>query len=258
MAPTLDLRQDSPTAANSWMVGDGHALPAVVGALDGSEASRLTTAVAARLARRMTWRLALVPVPLGATAEDQRDRLVAAALDERAGLIATPATNSASADGPGAPACLALADTAPCPVLAVPLTGRGRPTAGGSVVCGVDGSQRSAAAARTAARLAMALGARLELVHVATRPENGADPHRDPSGAFTEFLWRAPRTLDAMPHVDLVLEAGDPAGRLSTLAESKRALLVIGAPANPTAEHGVASTLMAKSHVHVVVVPGPP
>lgn len=148
------------------------------------------------------------------------NRLVAAALDERAELIASPATNSAPADGPGAPACLALADTAPCPVLAVPLTGRWRPTAGGSTICGIDGSDRSATAARTAARLAMALGTRLELVHVVTPPKNRADHGGDPRGAFRDFLWRALRTLDAMPPVDLVLDVGDPARRLRTFAES--------------------------------------
>jgi hypothetical protein len=121
----------------------------------------------------MGWRLALVPAPLGFTAGERRTRLVAAALDERAELIASPATNSAPADGPGAPACLTLADTAPCPVLAVPLTGRWRPTAGGSTICGIDWSDRSAAAARTAARLTMALGTRLELVHVVMPPKTG-------------------------------------------------------------------------------------
>ena len=123
------------------------------------------------------WRLALAPAPLSFTAGERQNRLFAAALDERAELIASPATNSAPADGPGAPACLALADTAPCPVLAVPLTGRWRPTAGGSTICGIDGSDWSATAARTAARLAMALGTRLELVHVVTPPKNRAVHH---------------------------------------------------------------------------------
>lgn len=161
-----------------------------------------------------------VPAPLSFTAGERQNRLVAAALDERAELIASPATNSAPADGPGAPACLALADTAPCPVLAVPLTGRWRPTAGGSTICGIDGSDRSATAARTAARLAMALGTRLALVHVVTPPKNRADHDGDPRGAFRDFLWRALRTLDAMPPVDLVLDVGDPARRLRTFAES--------------------------------------
>ena len=257
MTPTLDLRQGSPAAGNSWVVGTDHARPVVVCPLDGSEASRLTTAVAAGFARRIGWRLALVPVPLGAPAGERGDRLVAAALDERAELIATPATSSASPDGPGARACLALADIAPCPVLAVPLTGRWRPTDGGSIVCGIDGSDRSAAAARAAARLAIAVGARLELVHVVP-PKNGADPHGDPGDVFNDFVSRALQTLDAMPPFDIVLEVGDAAEWLCTLAETQRALLVIGAPANAAAEHGIAATIVAESHAPVVLAGGPP
>lgn len=190
-----------------------------VGPLDGSAESRLTLS-GRRACPIYGMAPGPVPAPLSFTAGERQNRLVAAALDERAELIASPATNSAPADGPGAPACLALADTAPCPVLAVPLTGRWRPTAGGSTICGIDGSDWSATAARTAARLAMALGTRLELVHVVTPPKNRADHDGDPRGAFRDFLWRALCTLDAMPPVDLVLDVGDPARRLRTFAES--------------------------------------
>ena len=54
--------------------------------------ARGTTALAAGLIKRMGWRLALVPVPRTATAADRRRRLIAAALDELAALIAGPAT----------------------------------------------------------------------------------------------------------------------------------------------------------------------
>jgi nucleotide-binding universal stress UspA family protein len=121
----------------------------------------------------------------------------------------------------------------------------------------IDGSDRSAAAARTAARLAMALGTRLELVHVVMPPKTGLIMMATPRGAFRDFLWPALRTLDAMPPVDLVLDAGDPARRLRTFAESERALLVIGAPANAGREDGVASAIVADSHVPVVLVPAP-
>jgi nucleotide-binding universal stress UspA family protein len=124
-----------------------------------------------------------------------------------------------------------------------------------AIVCGVDGSDRSAVAARTAAHLAIALGTRLELVRVVTPPENGADRQGNPSGAFRDVPWSALHTLDAGPPVELVLEVGEPARRLCTLAESEQALLVIGAPANAAAEHGVASTIVAESRVPVVLVP---
>jgi nucleotide-binding universal stress UspA family protein len=103
----------------------------------------------------------------------------------------------------------------------------------------------------------MALSTRLELVHVVTPPENGADLQGDPSGAFRDVLWSTLHTLDAMPPVDLVLEVGEPARRLCALARSEQALLVIGVPANAATEPGVASTIVAESHAPVVLVPGP-
>jgi hypothetical protein len=98
----------------SLMVGPNHTAPLIVAALDGSVPSRCTTALAAGLIKRMGWHLALVPVPLAATAADRRHRLIAAALDERAALIASPVTDHGSAARKAA-ACLALAACAPCP-----------------------------------------------------------------------------------------------------------------------------------------------
>jgi len=258
MAPTLDIPHGSPLPGHDWMVG--HGPPVLVGPLDGSDPSRRTTALAAGLARRLGWRLALVPVPLGATARDRRERLIAAAMDERAELIASPAANHGPSDGAGAAACLALADAAPCPVLAVPPIGRWRPTASGSIVCGIDDSDGSASVARFAARLALSLGARLELVHLAAPPDGGARRRGGASGACMGLLWRALQTLEVMPPVDVVLELGEPAQRLCALAESARTLLVIGTPANAATNGerggGVASTILAESRVPVVLVPG--
>jgi nucleotide-binding universal stress UspA family protein len=253
MTPSLRAAHESSPVGRTWMVGQDHTAPVIVAALDGSAPSRCTTALAAGLIRRMGWRLALVPVPLAATAADRRCRLVAAALDERAALIASPATDHGSARGKAA-ACLALAACAPCPVLAVPLAPDTEPALNGPIVCGIDGADSSAPVARAAARLAVALGAALELVHVAAPRENGAAPYVGRPSPFTGRMWRALHSLEAIPPVEVVVESGDPAGRLCALAKREGALLVIGAPANGEGEGGLATTVLTESHVPVAVV----
>jgi nucleotide-binding universal stress UspA family protein len=257
MTPPLRAAHESSPVGRTWMVGHDYTAPVIVAALDGSAPSRCTTALAAGLIKRMGWRLALVPVPLTATPADRRSRLVAAALDERAALLASPATDHGSADGEAA-ACLALAACAPCPVLAVPV-GRGTdPALTGPVVCGIDGADSSAPIARAAARLAVALGAGLELVHVAAPGDNGVAPRPDLQTPFGGGLWRALHSLNAIPPIELVNETGDPAVRLCALAESEGALLVIGAPANGGTEGDgrLAATILTESHVPVAVVSG--
>jgi nucleotide-binding universal stress UspA family protein len=255
---TSDRAADEPPPiGRTWMVGRDYAAPVIVAALDGSVPSRCTTALAAGLIKRMGWRLALVPVPLTATDADRRSRLVAAALDEQAALIASPATGHRSS-GEAADACLALAACAPCPVLAVPLARGTVPALNGPVICGIDGAESSAPIARAAARLAVALSARLELVHVAAPRESGAAPLvglPNPSGGC---MWRARHSLNVLPPVEIVVESGDPAARLCALAESKGALLVIGGPANgdTEGEGRLAATILTKSHVPVAVVSG--
>jgi hypothetical protein len=233
----------------------GYTAPVIVAPLDGSAPGRGTTALAAGLIRRMGWHLALVPVPLRATAADRRRRLIAAALDERAALIASPATNHESAAGKAAD-CLALAACAPCPVLAVPLVGGPEPALDGPVICGIDGTDGSAPVARAAAGLAVALGAGLELVHVATPRENGAASRVDLRTPFTGRLWHTLHSLGAIPPVEVVFESGDTAGRLCALAESKRGLLVIGAPAggDTHGERRIAATVLTESRVPVAIV----
>jgi nucleotide-binding universal stress UspA family protein len=209
---------------------DRAAAPVIVAALDGSAPSRSTTALAAELIKTMGWRLALVPVPLTATDADRRSRLVAAALDEHATLIASPATDQRSSGRAAAAACLALAACAPCPVLALPLARGTEPALSGRVICGVDGAKNSARIAGAAARLAAALNASVELVHVAAPREDGAP------------------------------ESGGPAGRLRCLAESEGALWVIGAPAEGEDEGEgdgrLAATILTESRVPVAVVSG--
>jgi hypothetical protein len=146
-------------------------------------------------------------------------------LDEHATLIASPATDQRSSGRAAAAFCLALAACAPCPVVALPLARGTEPALSGRVICGVDGAKGSARIAGAAASLAHALNASLELVHVAA------------------------------PREDRALEPGDPAGRLRSLAESKGALLVIGAPAGGEGERRLAATILTDSRVPVAVVP---
>jgi hypothetical protein len=176
-------------------------------------------------------------------------------LDERAALIASPATHHESAAGKAA-GCLALAACAPCPVLAVPLAGDTEPALDGPVICGIDGTDGSAAVARAAAGLAVALGAALELVHVATPRGNGAASYVDLRTPFTGRLWRTLHSLGAIPPVEVVFESGDPAARLCALGESKRGLLVIGAPAggDTDGEARIAATVLTESCVPVAIV----
>jgi nucleotide-binding universal stress UspA family protein len=257
MTPSDSVAAKAPPVGRTWMVGNDHRAPVIIAALDGSAPSRCTTALAAGLIRRMGWRLALVPVPLTASDADRRSRLVAAALDEQAALIAIPATDHRSSGGAAA-ACLALAACAPCPVLAVPLARGTEPALNGPLICGIDGADSSAPIARAAARLAVALNAGLELVHVAAPRENGAVAHAGLPGPFSGRMWRALHSLEALPPVTTVVESGDPTGRLCSLAESEGALLVIGAPASGEAEGEgrVAATILTESHVPVAVVSG--
>ena len=257
MTPSDRAADEPPPIRRTWIVSHDYTAPVIVAALDRSAPSRCITALAAGLIKRMGWRLALVPVPLTATDADRRSRLVAAAVDEQAALIASPATDHRSSGG-AAVACLALAACAPCPVLRVPLAPGTEPALNGPVICGIDGAECSAPIARAAARLAVALSARLELVHVAAPRENGAAAHAGLPGPFSGRIWRALHSLEALPPAKTVVESGDPAGRLCSLAESERALLVIGAPANGEAESEgrLAATILTESRMPVAVVSG--
>ena len=104
MTPSDRAADEPPPIGRTWMVGHDYTAPVIVAAFDGSAPSRCTTALAAGLIKRMGWRLALVPVPLTATDADRRSRLVAAALDEQAALIASPATDHRSSGGKRPPA----------------------------------------------------------------------------------------------------------------------------------------------------------
>jgi nucleotide-binding universal stress UspA family protein len=148
-------------------------------------------------------------------------------------------------------------------VIAVPAGGPG-PSLDGPVVCGVADSDKDAPAARAADRLALRLGTRLTLVHVTSLAEGRAAPRDTVNAAHRGILWQALHTLDATPPVDLVREHGDPARRLTGVAErAEAALLVIGIATDTAggdqgadADLGVvAGTVLADSRLPVMLVP---
>ena len=73
---------------------------------------------------------------------------------------------------------------------------------------------------------------------------------------FSGRLWRTIHSLGTIPPVEVVVESGDPAERLCALAESKRGLLVIGAPAggDTDGDGRIAATVLTESRAPVAVV----
>jgi nucleotide-binding universal stress UspA family protein len=202
---------------------------------------------AACLARRLGWRLSLVPLPETATQDGRLGRLLAASTQDRAGFVVTEAVRSAA----DAAALVELARGAVCPLIAVP---RGvRALGSGPILSGIGGSGASGVAARAASRLAKALGARLRVVHVVSHaqpPESEADGR--------EVVWGALHPLDLAVPVDLVIDEGEPARRLGELGRREdAALLAMGAPSGDAASRdGVVAAVLRDSPVPVMVVPG--
>src|SRR3954447_9128884 len=105
-----------------------------------------------------------------------------------------------------------------------------------TIVCAVDGSPESGHLARIGARLAEALGAGLECVHVlggqaATTPA-GAAPvwplsDEDEEAAARAMLDGICDAAGATQAVRRVVRYGDPARRLATIAEQRDALLIL-------------------------------
>ena len=208
-------------------------------------------ALAAEAARRLERRLVLVPLSEGTSHAEQLARIAAAAADERAELILTPVSlSSASTDGPSS--SLELPQHVSCPVIAVPGPGGVQPRLDGPVVCGIDAADGSERAVRAAARLAVELGTRLALVHVAPVSQSPSLSRVHAHAVFGNALWRVVQMIDPTPPVDLVLEAGEPARRLVTTAEQAgAALIVIGAAASCR----LASSVLASSDVPLMLVP---
>lgn len=131
----------------------------IVCGLNG-DAERGATALAARLARRLSWRLSLVPLTAGASETERLRWLRAAAVRDRAGLVvAGPVQAGAEAD-----AWIELWRRAPCPLIALPPNAPGRTLGKGSVLCGIDERGPTGPTVRAAAGLAKAAGARLQFI----------------------------------------------------------------------------------------------
>lgn len=173
-APMVSIAELSDAARHSEMASPGCELVGVEQTVVcGLDADSRTEPIgfAASLARRLGWRLTLVPLPEAATQDERLGRLLAASTREQAGFVVTQAV------GRGASAA-ALVDQwrgAACPLIAVP---PGTPALGtGPVFCCIGSNGSSGAAARAASRLANAIGARLRLVHVVSHaqpPESAA------------------------------------------------------------------------------------
>lgn len=170
-----------------------------------------------------------------------------------------------------------LLRSSPCPVLVVPPGAVGRAATrwslrprSASVLCGVDGSSESHAAAALASELASRMGTRLVLAH-AYRPGTRTRAHRRIPMRYPARLWgarqaglrlleAAERNLTRLPVPELELPLGDPARALRRVASRERAELIVvgsrGRGSIGTALHGSsAAALAAAAPVPVLVVP---
>lgn len=146
------LERNTPWRAES----DGNAVPpAVVCALNGSPPGRAAAAYAAALARALEWRLGLVASGLRPL---ELPMLAQAVIDEEAGVVVQPSDRRGTAAEAGDLAC-----RADVPVVVVPRRGCDQGPVHGPIVAVVSPGATSLAGLAT--RLALALEAKLELVH---------------------------------------------------------------------------------------------
>ena len=131
-------------------------------------------------------------------------------------------------------AYLALAGTSPCPVVVVQPSIEALEPASGPILCGVDGSHESLAAARVAVELGRCLDAPIQLVHVAEPPRLSGRALADGDygaqivarhAAAMRVLLRAANVPPAA--LDLRVELGDPAERLAEIAMAEGAQLIV-------------------------------
>jgi nucleotide-binding universal stress UspA family protein len=163
------------------------------------------------------------------------ERLIALAAREHASLIVVPRP----ARRPLKTALLgsvhlALAGAAPCPVVLVPPHAEPKPS--GPIICGIDGSEPSLAAARVAADLARRLGVRLRLGHVlGVPPINESTVSADGYATWlhsrreraVRMLQTAVGELRRPPELELLVDHGGLADRLAEIAEREAAQPVV-------------------------------
>jgi nucleotide-binding universal stress UspA family protein len=163
-------------------------------------------------------------------------------------------------------AYIALAATAPCPVVVVPPSMEAIQPAGGPILCGVDGSDESLRAARVAVDLGRRLDVPVQLVHVAERPRLSGSPLSDGDygarlvashAAAMRVLLRAAN----FPHaaLDLRVELGGAAERLADIAAREGAQLIVSGSSGRGARSGallgsVSSCLARKASQPLVLV----
>ena len=210
------------------------------------------------------------PAALHVAFGEPSDRLLALASRARASLIVVPRPARGSLmTAPLGNVYLALAGTAPCPVVVVAPGVEHDPS--GPIVCGFDGTEPSLRAAHVAADLARRLGVRLSIVHVLRAlPSDGpavsarsqpVSPHAHVASAVRR-LRGAARQLPRPPEIELVVDRGAPADRLAEIAEHESAQLVVTASGGssghaPTLLGSVTSRLAALSTAPCVIVPPP-
>jgi nucleotide-binding universal stress UspA family protein len=136
-----------------------------------------------------------------------------------------------------------------------------------ALVVGHDGHSASAAALRTAIRLARLLGAHLHVVHSVTLQDYGLDPDIDAFEQEGERNVSRERAViaDAMTGTSVPWtyheQRGDPADQLARLAaEVDAVLIVVGATAHGPVHHVLGGDSVPKRLLHmqarpVVVVP---
>jgi nucleotide-binding universal stress UspA family protein/anti-anti-sigma regulatory factor len=209
------------------------------------------------------------PTELRVLLGEPAERLLAAAEREAAQLVVV----SAPPRRPPAHTMLlgnvhlALASAAPCPVVVIP-EDVSTIRAEGPIVCGVDGSGQSRAAAQVAANLAGRLDSRLLLVHAAaglpaaapgvSGGHGTADGRRDDAAA--RILQHTAQRLRGTAPNYLLVEHGPAAERLAAVADRERAqLLVTGSrgrgPITSVLLGSVASKLTSTATQPLVIVP---
>jgi nucleotide-binding universal stress UspA family protein len=158
------------------------------------------------------------------------ERLTAAAeQDDAAFLVVGTRGDGAARAALLGSVSMAIAQTAPCPVIVVPpavARARRDALAGRAVVCGVHGPE-DRQVVHGAARLAAALSLPLTVAHVVD-PEDGGETTFEETQTLLAPLILAARKITS-PVEEPVLMAGDPAQRLTALADERpAAVLVVG------------------------------